>query len=573
MLFTLLVIFLCTLPTQLFAAEKIWPLDLSTRYLTSNFMEFREGRFHAGLDLKTDSQTGVPVIAVESGWISRLKTTHNGYGKVLYLTTESGETYVYAHLERIADRFQPAIISARSKANSYTVSLRFARDRFPVKAGDILALSGQSGTNGPHLHFEVRNKSQHPLNPQLQGFKLNDNIAPLITSVTVIPTTAESTINGKSWARSISGNSLNGDLGDLYISGGVAFTAKIIEKSDIKAHLLEPYRIEMRLDGKIVYQAENREFSFDDMPYMKLEWLNQPGKRERWLFKRSLNQLGGREGSFWSENIVPGEHQLELVTTDATGNSTAVNWTVYSGKSEVDETSKWQIDSVRVELPQNLGQLSPFLTYNSKGQIALAPQNMLVFPDSLSEKHTQGLTMVGNPLLLVSADPKELKPQLVSTSWDPAAGAAVYRLDKDKWSFVSEPNVSSSGTTFFATKPGKYALFIDNSAPEIGTDSANIQVKPRMVSTIKGITFPKWGEIIILMSDSESGIDMGSIEVKLDGSNLIVEPDMPRKRLLITIPDATAVGDHTLDVAVSDNSGNSTTKTWKIITNSLVEVD
>ncbi|MCP4145153.1 MAG: M23 family metallopeptidase [bacterium] len=573
MYFTLWIIILCMLPAQLLATEKFWPLDLSTRYLTSNFMEYREGRFHAGLDLKTDSHTGIPVIAVESGWISRLKTTSNGYGKVLYLTTESGETYVYAHLERIADRFQPAIISARSKANSYTVSLRFARDRFPVKAGEILALSGQSGTNGPHLHFEIRNNSQHPMNPQLQGFTLNDNIAPLITSVTAIPTTAESTINGESWARSISGTSLNGDLGDLYISGGVAFTAKIIEKSDIKGHLLEPYRIEMKLDGKTVYLAENREFSFNDMPYMKLEWLNQPGKRERWLFKRSQNKLGGREGNFWSENIVPGEHLLELVTTDATGNSTVVNWTVHAGRSEVDETSKWKIDSVRVDLPNNLGQVSPFLTFNSKGQVARAPRDMLVFPDSLCDKYSPGLTLVGNPLLLVSADSKELKPQLVSTSWEYTEGAAVYRLNKNKWGFVSEPTVSSSGTTFFAAMPGKYALFTDNAAPKLDTDSTDIYIKPRLASTVKGITFPKWEEIIILVSDSESGIDLESIKVKLDGANLIVEPDMPRKRLLITIPDAASVGNHTLDVVVSDNSGNSTAKAWKIITNSLVEVD
>jgi len=76
-----------------------------------------------------------------------------------------------------------------------------------------------------------------------------------------------------------------------------------------------------------------------------------------------------------------------------------------------------------------------------------------------------------------------------------------------------------------------------------------------------------------MVSDSESGIDFENINVKLDGMNLIVEPDTPRKRLLITIPDATTVGDHTLDVAVIDNSGLSARKTWKIITNLPVEVD
>ncbi|MBU1074433.1 M23 family peptidase, partial [bacterium] len=62
-----------------------WPLPLETRYLTSNFMEHRSGRFHAGLDLKTEGRTGFPVLAAEDGWIARIRVSPAGYGRTLYL--------------------------------------------------------------------------------------------------------------------------------------------------------------------------------------------------------------------------------------------------------------------------------------------------------------------------------------------------------------------------------------------------------------------------------------------------------------------------------------------------------
>lgn len=51
---------------SLAAAAPLWPLDLPTRYLTSDFMEYREGRFHAGIDLKTDGRTGWAVRAART---------------------------------------------------------------------------------------------------------------------------------------------------------------------------------------------------------------------------------------------------------------------------------------------------------------------------------------------------------------------------------------------------------------------------------------------------------------------------------------------------------------------------
>ena len=39
------------------------------------------------------------MLAVEDGYISRLRSNYTGYGKAIYLRTISGHEVVYAHLE------------------------------------------------------------------------------------------------------------------------------------------------------------------------------------------------------------------------------------------------------------------------------------------------------------------------------------------------------------------------------------------------------------------------------------------------------------------------------------------
>ncbi len=101
------------------SSEPIWPLDLPTRYLTSNFMEYRPGRFHAGLDLKTQTVNGFAARAVEDGWIVRVRATPTAYGRAVYLRGESGRTYVYAHLSRFNDQLRQGQIRGPEKCEQH----------------------------------------------------------------------------------------------------------------------------------------------------------------------------------------------------------------------------------------------------------------------------------------------------------------------------------------------------------------------------------------------------------------------------------------------------------------------
>lgn len=98
------------------------------------------GRLHQGVDIQ--APPGVPVRVVADGVITRAGQD-GGYGRFVEVRHAEGLTTVYAHLGSIGPTPGTA-----------------------VKRGAEVGKIGNSGSStGPHLHFEVRNAQDRPLNP------------------------------------------------------------------------------------------------------------------------------------------------------------------------------------------------------------------------------------------------------------------------------------------------------------------------------------------------------------------------------------------------------------------------
>ncbi len=162
------------------------PLDIPI-LLAGNFGECRPGHFHSGVDIKTNGKENLPVRAAADGYISRIKTDKGGFGHALYVTHPNGYTTLYAHLNNYAGPVQQYLREKQYEKEQWNVDLELQPSQFPVKKGQQIAWSGNTGSStAPHLHFEIRNTTtEHPLNPELFGLPIPDNIAPIPTSVAV----------------------------------------------------------------------------------------------------------------------------------------------------------------------------------------------------------------------------------------------------------------------------------------------------------------------------------------------------------------------------------------------------
>ena len=173
---------LLVLGTTIYSQPPGWPLKNEID-LSSGYGDMRSGRFHVGLDLRTGGRIGAKVFAPVDGYIWRVKMAYLGYGKGLYMKGSDGHIYVFGHLSGFNETIGRAVESEQFRKERYFVDITFPADSIPVKKGDLIAYSGQTGSGAPHLHFEKRTPDNLPVNPLLHGFDLADKVPPTFERV------------------------------------------------------------------------------------------------------------------------------------------------------------------------------------------------------------------------------------------------------------------------------------------------------------------------------------------------------------------------------------------------------
>lgn len=155
--------------------------------LAGNFGECRPNHFHSGIDIKTNGKENLPVFAAADGYISRIKMEKGGFGHALYVTHPNGFTTLYAHLNNFVTPIQKYLRKTQYEKESWAVDIILKPEQFPVKKGQQIAWSGNTGAStAPHVHFEIRDsETEHPLNPMLFGLPIIDTRSPVVTQLSV----------------------------------------------------------------------------------------------------------------------------------------------------------------------------------------------------------------------------------------------------------------------------------------------------------------------------------------------------------------------------------------------------
>jgi len=256
------------------AQDYIWPTDAS-RLLSSSFAESRGGRFHAGIDIKTQGITGFPIVAIRDGHVSRISISPFGYGRGLYFTLDTGEIVVYGHLDRFNDEIQAWVKSEQKRRGSYDVQLYPSSSRFVYQQGDTLGYTGDSGVGYPHLHFEMRDPNSNPINPLAKGYTVEDNVSPHISKVLLQPMDALSAVNDDFepqtfWTRSVGLHSYVIDR-PIKVFGRIGFGVSAFDQMDGVSNKFGTYRNELYIDDKLVFAAQYDKFSYAVNNHFKLD--------------------------------------------------------------------------------------------------------------------------------------------------------------------------------------------------------------------------------------------------------------------------------------------------------------
>lgn len=152
--------------------------------LSGTFAELRSNHFHSGLDIKTNGTEGALVYAAANGYVSRIKISRYGYGKALYITHPNGYTTVYTHLQKFAPKIEEIVKKYQYKNEVFELELFPNPKDLPLSSQEWIAFSGNTGgSSGPHLHFEIRDNQQRPINPMIFGMNVDDNRKPIVTDL------------------------------------------------------------------------------------------------------------------------------------------------------------------------------------------------------------------------------------------------------------------------------------------------------------------------------------------------------------------------------------------------------
>ena len=312
--------------------------------LSANFGELRIDHFHSGLDIKTQGVTGKEVVSAASGYVYRISVSPGGFGKALYIRHPTGYSTVYGHLETFIPEIEDYVTNSQYEKKSYLITLYPQKDKFPVKQGDLIAYSGNSGSSGgPHLHYEIRKSdAEIPVNPLLFDFGTGDNIDPVIEKLAIYPISSSTLINDQNKIIKIN---VEGGHGNYYvpadnaitISGPAGFEIKSYDLLNDSYNRCAVYSIELKIDSITRFSYIMDGFSFNESRYVNSHIDYETYQRENTYFERTFilpnDKLTVYHDSpdrgifnFRDDKV----HNIEIILSDANNNKATLDFKVRS---------------------------------------------------------------------------------------------------------------------------------------------------------------------------------------------------------------------------------------------------
>ena len=521
------------------------PFDFPITF-SGNFGEIRANHFHGGLDFKTGGTIGKPVRALADGYISRIRVTH-GSGYVLDVAYDNGYSTINRHLSAFVGDVARRVEDLQYEKESWEVEITPAPDEYPVKAGQIIALSGNTGYSfGPHLHLDMIETATDEYIDPLPFFmdKVKDKTAPRAEGIMLFPQPGKGVVEGKQTRRAFPAHPTKPITAWGLIGAGIRaydYMDGVQNKYGVKTVILE-------VDGEEVFRSTIDRFAYEENRYIN-SWTHgqymksfiEPGNR-----LRMLQASNGNRGLVEINEERP--YRFVYTLSDALGNTSKVRFTVQGQKTTiapVEHREKYALKWDKVNYLQE------------PGLELVIPKGML-YDDVLLNYS-------------VRADSGDIAfTYQLNDTRIPMHGACDLRIGLRRRPVEDMAKYYVAGVT---ARGGKYRIggkyedgVMKVRIRDLGTYTVAVDTVPPVITPVNQAQWGRTGKIIFKAKDKETGINTyrGTIDGKYA---LFGKPNSISGNLVCELDPKYVEkgGKHVVEMTVTDGCGNRTTEQFDFV--------
>lgn len=521
------------------------PFDFPITF-SGNFGEIRANHFHGGLDFKTGGTIGKPVRALADGYISRIRVTH-GSGYVLDVAYDNGYSTINRHLSAFVGDVARRVEDLQYEKESWEVEITPEPDEYPVKAGQIIALSGNTGYSfGPHLHLDMIETATDEYIDPLPFFmnKVKDKTAPRAEGIMLFPQPGKGVVEGKQTQRAFPAHPTKPITAWGLIGAGIRaydYMDGVQNKYGVKTVILE-------VDGEEVFRSTVDRFAYEENRYIN-SWTHgqymksfiEPGNR-----LRMLQASNGNRGLVEINEERP--YRFVYTLSDALGNTSKVRFTVQGQKTTiapVEHREKYALKWDKVNYLQE------------PGLELVIPKGML-YDDVLLNYS-------------VRADSGDIAfTYQLNDTRIPMHNACDLRIGLRRRPVEDVTKYYVAGVT---ARGGKYRIggkyedgVMKVRIRDLGTYTVAVDTIPPVITPVNQAQWGRTGKIIFKAKDKETGINTyrGTIDGKYA---LFGKPNSISGNLVCELDPKHVEkgGKHVVEMTVTDGCGNRTTGQFEFV--------
>lgn len=311
-----------------------------TNFLSGNMGELRTNHFHGGIDVKTASQVGLPILAAADGYVSKVKVSSYSYGNVVFITHPNGFVTVYAHLDKFNKEIAAYVRQKQYEKETFEIELTPASGVLVIKKGEQVGLSGNTGSSaGPHLHFEIRDKNDKLFNPLMFGFpEIKDDMTPAFEKLVLRTFEPNARVNhefGRFEFTPVKHGKNFQIPGKISAKGSVGIEIKANDKMNFTHNSYGVSCIEVKVDGKETFYHNLKTLPFEDHKYINahIDYENfiKKGKRYERCYVSDGNKLSTYKKSTGNGKLAITDtlpHNVEINIYDAYNNTSTLSFVV-----------------------------------------------------------------------------------------------------------------------------------------------------------------------------------------------------------------------------------------------------